>query len=315
MRHSKVLVLGGSGFIGRYIVNLLVGQGCRVLVPARRRDKAKHLILLPTCDVVDADIHDDATLARLTAGQDAVVNLVGILHGTAKDFERAHTRLAQRVIAACEAAGVDRLLHMSALGADENGPSEYQRSKGRAEAAVRASRLQWTVFKPSLVFGPEDHFLNLFAGLARWFPLLPIGGASAKFQPVWVEDVAAAFAHALDNEATYRKVYELAGPQVYTLRELATYAARTAGHPRPVVALPDGMARLQARFMELLPGEPLLSRDNLDSLKRDNVASIQPFTPAAELGVGQTPLEAETFYLQGMHPRTRFGGFRTRARR
>ena len=315
MRHSKVLVLGGSGFIGRYIVNLLVGQGCRVLVPARRRDKAKHLILLPTCDVVDADIHDDATLARLTAGQDAVVNLVGILHGTAKDFERAHTRLAQRVIAACEAAGVDRLLHMSALGADENGPSEYQRSKGRAEAAVRASRLQWTVFKPSLVFGPEDHFLNLFAGLARWFPLLPIAGASAKFQPVWVEDVATAFAHALDTEATYRKVYELAGPQVYTLRELATYAARTAGHPRPVVALPDGMARLQARIMELLPGEPLLSRDNLDSLKRDNVASIQPFTPAAELGVGQTPLEAETFYLQGMHPRTRFGGFRTRARR
>ena len=315
MRHSKVLVLGGSGFIGRYIVNLLVGQGCRVLVPARRRDKAKHLILLPTCDVVDADIHDDATLARLTAGQDAVVNLVGILHGTAKDFERAHTRLAQRVIAACEAAGVDRLLHMSALGADENGPSEYQRSKGRAEAAVRASRLQWTVFKPSLVFGPEDHFLNLFAGLARWFPLLPIGGASAKLQPVWVEDVATAFAHALDTEATYRKVYELAGPQVYTLRELATYAARTAGHPRPVVALSDGMARLQARFMELLPGEPLLSRDNLDSLKRDNVASIQPFTPAAELGVGQTPLEAETFYLQGMHPRTRFGGFRTRARR
>jgi NADH dehydrogenase len=315
MRHVNVLVLGGSGFIGRYIVNQLVGQGCRVVVPARRRDKAKHLIVLPTCDVIEADIHDDAALRQLMTGHDAVVNLVGILHGSAQDFERAHTRLAQRVIAACEAAGIDRLLHMSALGADENGPSEYQRSKGRAEAAVRASRLQWTVFRPSVVFGPEDHFLNLFASLARWFPVLPIGGADAKFQPVWVEDVAASFTRALDNEATYRKIYELAGPQVYTLRELVSYAARTAGHPRPVIGMSDGVARLQARFMELLPGEPLLSRDNLASLKRDNVASIQPFMPAPELSITPTPLEAETYYLQGMHPRTRFGGFRARARR
>jgi uncharacterized protein YbjT (DUF2867 family) len=315
MRHTNVLVLGGSGFIGRYIVNQLVGQGCRVLVPARRRDKAKHLILLPTCDVVEADIHDDVTLARLVAGQHAVVNLVGILHGTAQDFERVHTRLAQRVVAACESAGVDRLLHMSALGADENGPSEYQRSKGRAEALVRASRLQWTVFRPSVVFGVEDRFLNLFARMARWFPVLPVGGADAKFQPVWVEDVATAFVHALDNEATYRKAYELAGPQIYTLRELVVYAARTAGHPRPVIGLGDGLARLQARVLELLPGEPLLSRDNLDSLKRDNIASVQPFKPAPELDIFQTPLEAETFYLQGMHPRTRFGMFRARARR
>jgi uncharacterized protein YbjT (DUF2867 family) len=315
MVHRNVLLLGGSGFIGRYVANLLVGRGCRLLVPARRRDRAKHLILLPTCDVVDADIHDDTELARLVSGKDAVVNLVGILHGTPAEFDKVHAELARRVITMCERLGVERLLHMSALGADENGPSEYQRSKGRGEAAVRASRLQWTVFRPSVVFGPEDRFLNLFAHMAAVFPVLPVGGAEAKFQPVWVEDVAAAFDNALDNEATYRKVYELAGPQVYTLRELVSYAARTAGHARPVVALPDGVARLQARMLELAPGEPLLSRDNLDSLKRDNVASVQPFHPAPELGIGQTPLEAETFYLQGMHPRTRFGAFRTRARR
>jgi uncharacterized protein YbjT (DUF2867 family) len=315
MVHRNVLLLGGSGFIGRYVANLLVGRGCRLLVPARRRDRAKHLILLPTCDVVDADIHDDTELARLVSGKDAVVNLVGILHGTPAEFDKVHAELARRVITMCERLGVERLLHMSALGADENGPSEYQRSKGRGEAAVRASRLQWTVFRPSVVFGPEDRFLNLFAHMAAVFPVLPVGGAEAKFQPVWVEDVAAAFDNALDNEATYRKVYELAGPQVYTLRELVSYAARPAGHARPVVALPDGVARLQARMLELAPGEPLLSRDNLDSLKRDNVASVQPFHPAPELGIGQTPLEAETFYLQGMHPRTRFGAFRTRARR
>lgn len=315
MRRRKVLVLGGSGFVGRYLVNLLVARGYGVLVPARRRDRAKHLILLPTCDVVEANIHDDATLARLAAGQDAVINLVGILHGTPQDFEDAHAQLARRVVAACKQAGITRLVHMSALGASEQGPSAYQRSKGRAEAAVRGSGLTWTIFRPSVIFGPEDRFLNLFAKLARFAPVLPVGGANARFQPVWVEDVATAFANALDNEATYGQTYELAGPQVYTLRELVEYAARAAGHPRMVLAMPDGLAQLQARFMELLPGEPLLSRDNLASLTVDNVASEQPYRPAPELGITATPMEAETWYLHGIHPRSRFGAFRTRARR
>jgi NADH dehydrogenase len=147
-------------------------------------------------------------------------------------------------------------------------------------------------------------------------PVLPIGGANARFQPVWVEDVARAIANALDNDATFRKAYELAGPRIYTLRELVEFAARAAGHPRPVIALPDGLARLQARVMELVPGTPLLSRDNLDSMKIDAVTSAQPFVPAAELGIRITPMEPEAaLYLAGMHPRTRFNAMRARARR
>jgi uncharacterized protein YbjT (DUF2867 family) len=316
MQHRNVLVIGGAGFVGRYIVNELVGRGCRVLVPSRRRDRAKHLIMLPTCDVVEASVHDDATLERLVAGQGAVINVVGILHGTETQFERVHVALTQRVLAACARAKVRRYLHMSALGADPNGPSMYQRSKGRAEQAVRESKLAWTIFQPSVVFGAEDSFLNMFAKLSGIAPVLPIGGADVKFQPVWVEDVAHAFVNSLDNEATIGKTYELCGPKVYTLRELVRFAASAAGHRRPVLALPEAVARLQARLMELAPGEPLLSRDNLDSMKRDNIASRQPYVPAAELGITATPMEPEaSLYLAGLHPRTRFGGFRARARR
>lgn len=316
MQHKNVLVIGGSGFVGRYVVSELVGRGCRVLVPTRRRDKARHLILLPTCDVVEADVHDDATLDRLVAGQHAVVNLVGILHGTEAQFERAHVTLTRRILAACTKNKVRRYLHMSALGADASGPSMYQRSKGRAEQAVRESELAWTIFRPSVIFGAEDAFLNMFAKLSAIAPVLPIGGADVKFQPVSVEDVAQAFANCLDNEVSFGKTYELAGPKVYTLRELVQFAAAAAGHKRPVIALPDAIARLQARLMELAPGEPLLSRDNLDSMKRDNIASSQPYVPAPELGIGPAPLEPEaSLYLAGLHPRTRFGGFRARARR
>jgi len=316
MRHSNVLVIGGAGFVGRYIVNELVGRGCRVLVPSRRRDKAKHLIMLPTCDVVEASVHDDDALEALVEGRDAVINLVGILHGSEAQFEQAHCGLTRRVLAACARARVRRYLHMSALGADPNGPSMYQRSKGRAEQAVRESKLAWTIFRPSVIFGAEDSFLNMFARLAAIAPVLPIGGAEVKFQPVWVEDVSRAFVNSLDNEPTIGRSYELCGPKVYTLRELVKFAAEAAGHRRPVVALPDGIARLQARLMQFAPGEPLLSVDNLDSMKRDNVASRQPYAPAPELGITATPMEPEaSLYLAGLHPRTRFGGFRARARR
>jgi uncharacterized protein YbjT (DUF2867 family) len=316
MRYVNVLVLGGSGFIGRYVVNLLVARGCRVLVPTRRRDRARHLILLPTCDVVDANIMDDTTLDRLVARQDAVINLVGVLHGSAQEFKRAHAELPRRVVAACNKHRVGRLLQMSALGAGASAPSMYLRSKAAGEAQVQASSLAWTLFRPSVVFGVEDHFLNLFARLAAWFPVLPIGAANAKFQPVWVEDVASAIANSLDNAVTFGRAYELAGPRIYTLRELVHFAARAAGHPRPVIALPDGLARLQALLLELLPGAPLLSRDNLDSMKIDSVASLQPFVPAPELGIRLAPMEPEAgFYLAGMHPRTRFSALRARARR
>jgi uncharacterized protein YbjT (DUF2867 family) len=321
MQLSNVLVIGGGGFVGSHVVSRLVERGLRVTVPVRRRARARHLILLPTIDVVEADVHDDAVLSRLTQDQDAVINLVGILQGSrgtpyGPEFAQAHVELPRRIVAACGTAGVQRYLHMSALGADPRGPSMYQRSKGDGEALVRASRLDWTIFQPSVVFGPEDKFLNMFAQLARFFPVLPVGGAEVRFQPIWVGDVADAFCNALGNHETFGRAYELAGPRIYTLRELVEFAARASGHPRPVINLPGAAARLQAMMMEFAPGEPLMSRDNLDSMKVDNIASRQPFEPAPELQIELTPMEAEApVYLSGENPRSKFASYRARAHR
>lgn len=318
---NKILVIGGAGFVGRHIVARLVDRGLRVTVPTRHRARARHLILLPTVEVVESDVNRDDALDFLLRDHDAVINLVGILQGSrgtpyGAEFARAHVELPRRIVAGCTRLGLRRYLHMSALGADPKGPSMYQRSKGDGEAIVRGSSLDWTIFQPSVIFGPEDRFLNTFATLARVFPAIPIGGAGVRFQPVWIGDVADAFVHAVDNRDTYRKSYELVGPRVYTLRELVQFAATASGHPRPVVALPDGAARLQARLMELAPGEPLMSRDNLDSMKVDNIASRQPFVPAPELGITPTAMEAEApRYLGGMTVRSRLDAFRARARR
>lgn len=321
MQHSNILVIGGAGFVGRHIVSRLIDRGLKVTVPVRRRGRAGHLITLPTIDVIEADIHDDPTLSGLIAGHDAVINLVGILQGSrgspyGREFARAHVELPRRIVSGCAAQGVRRYVHMSALGANARGPSMYQRSKGDGEAAVRASSLDWTIFQPSVVFGPEDKFLNTFAMLASVAPVLPIANAGARFQPIFVGDVADAFANALDNPATYRKVYELVGPRIYTLRELVKFATRAAGHPRPVIGLPASLARAQAIMMELAPGEPMMSRDNLDSMQRDNVAAQQPYVPPPELGIELRPMESEAAsYLAGQNQRSRLGAFRARAHR
>jgi NADH dehydrogenase len=193
----------------------------------------------------------------------------------------------------------------------------YLRSKGDGERAAQASSLvETTVLRPSVVFGREDRFLNLFAHMARWLPVLAVGRAGTRFQPVWVADVASAIVNALDSVETYGRTYELCGPRIYTLRELVKFAARASGHPRPVLGLPDPLAKLMAWVFEHLPGGPVMSRDNLDSLKIDSVASRQPYWPAPELGIRPTPMEPEAvLYLAGLHPRTRFSGYRARARR
>ncbi len=324
MQHSNILVIGGAGFIGRHIVARLAARGLRVTVPTRRRARARHLIMLPTVEVVECDVHDDRDLENLLRDKDAAINLIGVLHGSrgshdaryGQEFSRSHVELPRRIVAACCTQRVGRLLHMSALGADSSGSSMYQRSKGDGDAIVQSSNLNWTIFRPSVVFGPEDNFLNLFATLAKFFPVLPIGSASARFQPVWVGDVAAAFVHALDERVTFSKTYELAGPRIYRLRDLVEFAAAASGHPRRVIALPDSLARVQAALMELAPGVPLMSRDNLDSMKADNVTAQQPFAPARELGIGMTPMEAEApAYLSRSHARSRFGLYRARAGR
>jgi NADH dehydrogenase len=328
MTYQNILVLGGTGFVGQSLVERLVADGRQVCVPTRRRSKGRELFVLPTVEVVEADIHDSAVLRRLLAGRDAVINLVGILHDTGRPtsasggrygaaFAAAHVELPRTLVAACQELGVRRLLHVSALGADPAGPSGYLRSKGDGEAAIRAGTgLAATILRPSVVFGSGDHFLRLFAGLAALLPVLIIGGAQSRLQPVWVQDLSAAIANALDNPEAVGQSYEICGPTVYTLGELVAFAARAAGHPRPVLGLPTHLATIMAAAFEWLPGPTLLSRDNLRSLSVDSIASVQPYRAAPELGIHPSPLEPEaTLYLSGLHPRTRFGGFRARAGR
>ncbi len=306
----RICVIGGSGFVGRHIVELLVRERHTVIVPSRRRERSKHLITLPTVDVVQANVHDQPTLERLFERVDAVINLVGILHsrpGTpyGPDFARAHVELPEKIAAACRHAGVRRLVHMSALKAAADAPSEYLRSKADGEAAVTASRLDWTLFRPSVIFGPEDQFLNTFASLQKTFPVVPLACPDAKFQPVFVEDVASCFVASLEREESHGRIYELAGPKVYTLRELVEYAGRTAGHPRPVIGLSDRMSYLQARMMELSPVK-IMSRDNYRSMQVPNTTDEPlPF------GFQATPLEAVApVYLKGYFPRSRYSEFR-----
>jgi len=272
---KQLMLLGGTGFVGRSLCEALTraDPALRIVVPSRRPERAKRLASLPALRLVGADVHDEAQLASLLEGCDAVVNLVAILHGSPSDFERTHVELPRKLANACRARGIARLVHVSALGADANGPSRYLRSKGRGEAVLREAALELSVLRPSVIFGADDRFLNLFARLQALFPVLPLAGAKARFQPVWVADVAAALARCLFDRSTIGVSFECAGPQVYTLAELVRLAGHWSGHRRPVIPLPDALGRLQALAMELVPGEPLMSRDNLDSMRVDNVAS------------------------------------------
>src|SRR5258705_2910002 len=211
MELIRVCMIGGTGFVGSHVVESLCAQRYVVRVPTRDRERAKSLILLPTVDVVDADVHDPAVLARLLRGMDAVINLVGVLHdgrGT-RSFEEAHVGLTRKIIAACARTGVRRYVHMNALGADVNGPSRYLRTKGAAEALVRASKLDWTIFRPSVIFGREDRFLNMFARLQKLLPVIFLARPRARFHPVYVEDVAAGLVASLANRDAYGKSHEI----------------------------------------------------------------------------------------------------------
>lgn len=314
MKLEKVCVIGGSGFVGRHIVHLLAAEKIQVRVPTRRRERVKdELILLPTVDVLDADVHDPATLDRLVQGADAVINLVGILHEERRgDFHRVHTELPAKIMEACRRNGVKRYLHMSALNADTAAPSAYLRSKGEAEKLVRASGLDWTLFRPSLIFGRGDTFLNLFARLLRFLPVVLLACPNARFQPVWVEDVARAFFHSLRDRRTVGQSYDLCGPGVYTLRELVACVGRITGHNRPIVGLSDRLSYLQAAAMEWLPVK-LMTRDNYYSMQVDSVCRCG--FPEV-FGVHPTALEAVApAYLGGRHPKARYMFFRYRARR
>ena len=311
----SVLVLGGSGFIGRSLCERLVRAGWQVTVPTRRRVNASAVQHLPGLTVAEADVHDPAALAALLPGHDAVVNLVAILHGDAAAFERVHVELPRRLAQACAAAGVRRLVHVSALGASVDGPSMYQRSKAAGESVLGAAPLALTVLRPSVVFGARDRLLNLFARLQAVFPLVPLAGAGTRFQPVWVEDVAAALVTCLQDNATIGQTFECAGPEVLTLAELVRTAGELGGHPRPVLPLPRTLGQLQAWLMELAPGESLMSRDNLDSMAVDNIATGR--LPGLDaLGITPAPLRATAAtWLGDRGPRTRLIELRRHAGR
>jgi NADH dehydrogenase len=320
MALKKVLLLGGSGYVGTYIANRLSQRGVEVTIPTRRRERTKALIMQPGIQMPEADINCPETLAALVPGHDAVINLVGILHSRdvkfpySADFGNAHVELPKKIVAACKQAGVRRLVHMSALGADPKGPSEYLASKGDGEAVVMAAQgeLDVTVFRPSVIFGLGDSFLTMFASVLRKAPLFPLGFGHARFQPVWAADVADAFVDCLEDPATFGQAYELVGPKTYTLRELVEYTANLCGSSARIIPLSEGWAYLQAGLMWLAPN-PLMSPDNLRSMQVDNVAGPGSRQPA---GWQPTALEAiAPTYIANNTPKGKLDSFRYRAGR
>lgn len=322
MTIQNVCILGGGGFVGHHLAALLVARGLNVRVPARRRDAVKDLGVLPTVEIVETDIHDPASLNALFSGMDAVINLVGLLHESGSDkgdgprarrgsFQHAHVELPRKVAQACKDSGVRRLLHMSALGAEANSRSAYQRSKAAGEALVLQSGLDVTVFRPSVIFGPGDSFLTLFADLLKLAPMLPLADANARFQPAFVGDVARAFADALERPETCGQRYNLCGPQVYSLAELVRLTAASLGMNRVVVPLGENTSYWFARLMELKPGKKIMTRDNHYAMLADNVC---PEGFPALFGT-PTALESVIGYLREADPRRSYGAYRRLARR
>jgi uncharacterized protein YbjT (DUF2867 family) len=303
------LVLGASGFVGRHFAEMLCrpghDEGPLLLAPTRHMAHGMACLgALPRVEVVEADVHDDAALGGLVARAAAVVNLVAILHGNEGELEHVHVALPRRLVAACRAAGVRRVIHISALGAAADAPSRYLRSKAAGEAvlldAARSGDIELTILQPSVIFGDGDHLLNLFAAVQRLAPVVPLAAADARFQPVWVDDVAEALWRALTRPEAIGQTYECTGPDVMTLAELVRAAGQYSGHPRPILPLRPAIARLQALLMEWLPGEPLMTRDNLASMQVPSVA--HPGKPGlAALGIRPTPLAAVAPTVLGEH--------------
>jgi uncharacterized protein YbjT (DUF2867 family) len=318
MRAQSIVVLGGTGLLGTRLVARLIKDGRRVTVLSRDREQHKHLLVLPGLTLENCDVYDEAQLSEHFRGKDVVINLVGILNERGfggGGFRRAHTELTRGVLQAARSAGVSRLLQVSALKAAVDAPSYYLRSKGDAEHLIRESStaLDWTIFQPSVMFGPGDSFLNRFAGLLAAIPwVFPLAKPNARFQPVFVDDVIEATLRCLHGGASSRQTYELGGPQVYSLREIVGLVAKLTGRRRWIIGLPDPLARMQALLMDFVPGRPF-SSDNYRSLTIDSVSKEDGF---AKLGIKpQSMVASARQYLGALEDNARLSHNRASAGR
>jgi len=318
MKNHTICLIGGSGFVGRHLICELLGRGHGVRVLTRRRERHRELLVHPTLEVRGLNVHDQESLTAALEGCSVAVNLVGILNQTrnrGRSFEDVHMMLVDKLVGACEAGGVSRLLHVSALGASAQAPSDYLKTKAAGEDRAHQARapVAVTSFRPSVIFGHDDSFFNRFAGLLAMTPLvLPLASPDAVFSPVFVNDVVSAISNAMDDPATAGKRLDLVGPDTYTLRELVAYTARIRGLRRYVWGLGNGLSNLQAAILGRLPGAPL-SADNLRSMR---VPSTSENNALPSLGVTPTSIEAVVpSYLGEREVNTRYQTLRESAGR
>jgi uncharacterized protein YbjT (DUF2867 family) len=319
MRIQTICILGGSGFVGRHICSRLASQKFGLRVLTRHRERQRDMLVIPNLQLMQADVHDPQELRTRLTGIDCVINLVGALNDPdrgGRGFQKVHVDLPRKVIEVSREMGVKRVLHMSALGAAADAPSQYQRTKAEGERimlAANENQFAVTCFRPSVVFGPGDSFFSRFAKLLRLSPgIFPLPTPNARFSPVYVDNVADAFIRSLEERDTVGRVFELCGPKTYTLRELVEYTARVSGHHPKIVGLGDRMSRLQASILGRFPGQPY-TYDNYLSATVDNVGDC---TGLRELGIDPVALETIVpTYLSDFGSRRRYNLFRKGARR
>jgi NADH dehydrogenase len=297
----KVLVIGGSGFVGKHITKRLSALNYISIVPTRHQ---KLINIIEKNSVSKAMIIQAISQANVDEviktlqPNDVVINLVGVLHAQnilpyGPEFQQAHIDIPIFVMNSMQKFGLKRYIHMSALGADKYGPSMYLRSKGVAEELVKNSGLDWTIFRPSVIFGPDDSFINMFGTLQKYFPVMPLSGAGNLFQPVAVQDVAQAFVAAIEMLTTIHQSYDVAGPEVLTLKQIIQFAAKKQGLSRPVIPLPKWAGYLQALLLEKVPGKTIMSRDNIASMKLPSILPQGQANALSEVfGVSPTPLDS-----------------------
>ena len=309
----KVLILGGSGFVGSHLVRRLSREGHSITVVTRYPNAARHLDIVPRVKIRVFDPYDPERLGSALSGHDALINLVGILNESGRDgagFRKAHVELVEIAIEACDKAGISRIIQMSALNAGK-GESHYLRTRGEGEQRVRASSLRWTIFRPSTIFGPDDSFLNRFASLLAISPVLPLARPEAKFAPVYVGDVVEAFVRVLNERKHVGEIYELCGAETWALREIVDWIAELRGMRRWVIGLPDALGRLQGRVFDFVPGKPF-SSDNFKSLLLDSVCSDDGLD---RLGISPWPMSEKAAEWLGEDRQGRFRRFREIRRR